>query len=353
MNRMFRSCIVPLIALLAVSGMSASAERGHAYRAPFDPGLYKTPRKIPASQVAILGSPHFSGFPSSPSAAVIEPVLKKLEAWQPTIIATENLSGLQCDMLRRYPARYASTVDDYCFDPAAAGKAAGLDVQAANTEAERMLADWPAAPGPSARRRLALVFLAAGEPVSATVQWLRLPETERIALDGLTPALVDELNRLAGRKGESYRLGAALAARLSHERVISIDDQSAARQSGDQEAYGAALTKAWDNPATKTRLDAYDKLLAGLGDGDGLLRIYRAYNAPSEALLTYQSDFGAALAEPSQQAYGRRYVGYWETRNLRISGNIRDALTAAPGARAGHYRCVAQGLRRGLSGPDA
>lgn len=53
----------------------------------------------------------------------------------------------------------------------------------------------------------------------------------------------------------------------------------------------------------------------------------------SPPLLAYQSDFGAALREPSPQAFGRSYVGYWETRNLRMVANIRDVLGEHPGSR--------------------
>ncbi|WP_258223214.1 DUF5694 domain-containing protein, partial [Stenotrophomonas sp. HMWF023] len=47
----------------------------------------------------------------------------------------------------------------------------------------------------------------------------------------------------------------------------------------------------------------------------------------------YQADFGAALVEPSPQGFGRNYVGYWETRNLRMVANIREVLGQHPGTR--------------------
>jgi len=37
--------------------------------------------------------------------------------------------------------------------------------------------------------------------------------------------------------------------------------------------------------------------------------------------------------EPSPQAFGRNYVGYWETRNLRMVANIRDVVGQTPGMR--------------------
>jgi pheromone shutdown protein TraB len=49
--------------------------------------------------------------------------------------------------------------------------------------------------------------------------------------------------------------------------------------------------------------------------------------------VVFDSDFGAALEEGSPQHFGRNYVGYWETRNLRMASNIRDAIAAQPGSR--------------------
>jgi hypothetical protein len=77
-----------------------------------------------------------------------------------------------------------------------------------------------------------------------------------------------------------------------------------------------------------------DALEAKLGSPEAVLAIYRAYNAPGMAKLTFDGDFGAALEEPSPQKFGRVYVGYWETRNLRMASNIRDMLAAQPGIRA-------------------
>ena len=128
----------------------------------------------------VLGSPHLSSLPETFTPAMLEPLLQRPEARRPTAIAVENLSGLQCDFMRRNPARYAESVADYCVDPAPAQAATGLDVPSANVEMERLLADWPKAPSAAQRRRLAAVFLAAGESSSAVVQWLRLPRKSAV-----------------------------------------------------------------------------------------------------------------------------------------------------------------------------
>ena len=327
------SLLAVLVISLAVPGFAA-AQSTEAYRPAFHPDQLKGPAVGTSNEVLVLGTQHLSVLGDTFRPEMLEPLLNRLEAWAPTVIATENLSGLQCDSLRRYPSRYGDSVRGYCPDPTAAGLATGLEVPAANAEVERILASWPEQPLPGQRRRLAAIFLAAGEPGSALVQWLRLTPDERRAGDGLTDDLVATLNRRKDSPNETNLIAAVLAARLGLERLWSVDDHSAdTPDSDDPEAYGAAIMAAWDNPATQTRRDADIRLIAGLEREDGVLDMYRAYNAPEAAMLVYQSDFGAALMEPSPEGFGRRYLAYWETRNLRMVANIRDVLGRQPGTR--------------------
>lgn len=322
-------------AMLAIG--AAAAAGAQRYRPAFRPDALTDRPAGPANEVVVLSSPHLSGLPAAFRPEQVQPLLARLAAWRPTAIATEDMSGLRCDDLRRRGARFADTVKSYCYDPATAGAAARLDVAAANDETERLLAAWPAAPTPSQRRRLALVFLAAGEPASATVQWFRLPAAERRAEGDLTPALAASLDARLTRKNESYLVAAQLAARVGLERVWGVEDQGyAAMRANDaafDEPYGKALARAWDNPATRQRAAASDPLYARIAEPDGLLALYRALNAPDQPMLAYRSDWGAALADPSPEGYGRRYVAYWETRNLRMVANIREVLGRAPGTR--------------------
>jgi hypothetical protein len=329
----YRTGVVALGLLVSALG-SVTAAAGQAYRPAFHPDQLKGPPAGQPNEVVVLGTPHLSGFGDGFRPDTLTPLIERLAAWRPSAIAIEKVSGLQCDSLRRYPSRYAATVKDYCPDPAVAGKATGLDVPAANAEAERLLAAWPATPAPAQRRHLAAIFLAAGESASALVQWLRLPSAERREGDGLNAELATSLNQAMVRRNEINLIAAPLAARLGHERLWSVDDHSADQlDPGDPKAYGAAIERAWDNPATKARIAEDKALEAGVAQPDGVLKMYRAYNAPQAPLLAYQSDFGAALMEPSPQAFGRTYVGYWETRNLRMVANIRDVLGQRPGSR--------------------
>lgn len=45
------------------------------------------------------------------------------------------------------------------------------------------------------------------------------------------------------------------------------------------------------------------------------------------------SDFGGAIADPHPKRYGRQYAAWWDTRNLRMVANIRQATIARPGTR--------------------
>jgi hypothetical protein len=321
-----------LLTLLLLAAPAAA----QTYRPPFDPSAHKGPRSGPANEVAVLGSTHLSQLPKSFRPEVLGPLLDKLAAWQPQAIAIEALSGAQCDELRRYPHRYADTVPSYCPDTTAARTATGLDVPAATAAFDKMLANWPTAPAPAQRRRLSATFLAAGEEASALVQWLRLPAAERRAGDGLDTALVERLTKLETKRDESLMIAARLAARLGLERVYAMDDHSADRMmaKADEAPYGAAIQKAWDNPAGAKRRVLSEAAERDLATGPGLLTLYRAYNAPDIAPIIYASDFGAALEEPSPQRFGRQYVAYWETRNLRMAANIRDMLGERPGRRA-------------------
>jgi len=304
-----------------------------AWQPDFNSSTFKGPASGPANEVLVLGSPHLSQLPKTFQAASLTLLNERLAAWKPQAIAIEAVSGPQCDFMRRYPARYKDSIDSYCRDTAPARLATGLDVPAATEAAEALLATWLDAPTPAQRRRLAALFLAGGEEASALVQWLRLPEAERRAGDGLDAALVGVLVKLETKRDESLLIGARLAARLGHERLYAMDDHTADSASEDQKAFGNALMKAWDNPATKQRT-AVDKAQEDLlASAEGVLAMYRADNAPGQGALVYHSDFGAALNEPSVQRFGRQYVGYWETRNLRMAANIRDVLGLRPGQR--------------------
>ncbi|MET0322857.1 MAG: DUF5694 domain-containing protein [Duganella sp.] len=329
MNR--QSVVYRLLAGLAAATVCLT---GVLAAEPLQPQFEPSARKLVKGQineVLVLGSPHLSQLPKPFNADTLRLLNQRLVQWRPQAVAIEALSGVQCANLQRYPQRYDETFKTYCRAASVAQKASGLTAAGAIDLAEQMLASWPAAPAAFQRRELASLFLAAGEPGSALVQWLRLPASERLPDDGLDTALVDLLNQLQGKPDESYLIAAQVAAQSGLERLYAIDDHTSDKPTDDQKAAGAAIMKAWDNPATAQRTRD-DKALQGDASAAGVLAMYRAYNDAGQAALIFRSDFGAALEEPSAPHYGRGYVTYWETRNLRMAANIREALMP-PGGR--------------------
>src|SRR3954470_14841546 len=173
---------------------AATAGSARAQTPSFDPRSWKTSIAGPPTEVVVLGTLHLGqlkgGLKDSFGPALVAPLLDKLAAFKPTIITIEGLSGESCDLLTTYKAVYPDVADQYCLTTELAQKATGLGVPAAEAEAQKLLNSWPAQPTPAQRRHLAAVFLAANQRASAAVQWLRIPDAERRAGDGLDDALV-------------------------------------------------------------------------------------------------------------------------------------------------------------------
>lgn len=287
----------------------------------------------PSTQVLVLGSVHLSGMSKDFRSDSLAPVIDRLAAFKPDLITIEAISGEQCDLAARHPAIYgAQGMAPYCRKTDAARIATGLDAPAAIAEAQQTLKNWPAAPSPAHRRRLAAVFLAANDKASALVQWLQLPQAERRSGDGLDDALVASLEKAMLHNDESLQIGARLAARLGLQRVHATDDHTGDNVDiADEAAYGKAVQAAWATAAAPMgRILEREEALAKSGD---MLELYRYINRPDVLQVVVEGDFGSALRDPSPEHYGQLYVAGWETRNLRMVANIRAAFRERPGAR--------------------
>lgn len=322
--------------LLLVTLLCAARAGAQEPAGIFDPSTLKGRAHGKPNEVIVLGTAHLSTLPAPFEPAYVDKLQARLLAWKPAIIAIESLSGPQCAYMRQFAKRFEGTTEKFCWDPAPARAATGLDVPAATAAIAAQLAAWPAAPTPAQRRHLAMLFLAGGEPASAQVQWQRLPAAERHAGDGLDASLVallEQRGAVRGKAGEDMLLAVPLAVALGLERVVAMDDHTGFGPEPDEQAYGAAIAQAWNNPVNARRQATDKQLYAKVGDADGVLALYRALNEPALARTIYDSDFGAALEETSPQQFGRGYVTYWETRNLRMASNIREAIGDVPGGR--------------------
>lgn len=322
-----RASVVALLFALALPAFPAAAQ--------FEPPLgARHAVGGPRTQILTIGSTHLSAHSGTWSAQWTELVNARLAAWAPTLITVEQLSGAQCEAMRANPMVHGETYASYCRDAGPYQRSLRLSQPQAAAEAERRLAAWPASPAPAERRALAMLFMAAGDPYSAMVQWLRLPAAERRAGDTLTEDAATYLSRPTGRLNETFDVAADVAARVGLERLYAVDDHTSdATDFSSDPGFG---------PWQMARYDAIRKGDAGrrlttseaaVVDAATLLAFYRAMNAPGATAAQIEADFGGAFADAHPRGYGRRYGAWWETRNLRMVSNIREATILHPGAR--------------------
>ncbi|MEM9840473.1 MAG: hypothetical protein AAF830_15140, partial [Pseudomonadota bacterium] len=80
------------------------------------------------TEVLVLGTAHLNQLPDEafdPSHLAI--VLKKLEEFQPDVIAIEAIGGFGCSLLLTYGDVFNNAADSYCSDPAPALAGLGMD----------------------------------------------------------------------------------------------------------------------------------------------------------------------------------------------------------------------------------
>jgi hypothetical protein len=288
----------------------------------------------PRTSMLTIGSTHLSGHSGTWSKEWLEPLTQRLVAYRPGLITVEQLSGSQCETMRNNPAVYGEVFEDYCRDATPYQRVLRMTQAQAAAEAERQLVAWPAAPTPVQRRHLAMLFLAAGDFGSAYVQWLRLPEPERRAADGLDEEALKFLTRANGRMNESYDVAAVVAARVGLERLYAIDDHTSDTidLSADPD-FGPWQQARYDRISASELGHRRNVDEAAVRDGASLLDYYRGMNAAHAQDAGIEADFGDAIADPHPKRFGRQYAGWWETRNLRMAANIREAVAIHPGVR--------------------
>jgi hypothetical protein len=330
--RSFRA-IAALVLAFAVA-TPALAQRS------FDPRAYQSQVYGERTQILVLGTPHLSGTPDGWDPAVLEPLLERLAAFRPDVIAIEGLSGESVNALWEYRELYGETPGTYGWRimsmAAMARQNIGLDMPDAEAEARRILLEWPASPTPAQRRHLAAVLCAAGDPHSALVQWWKLDASERRAEDGLSALLVEQLNAYDTRRNENHLIGVRLAVRLGHERIYPVDDHAdddalTPQANTDLEAF-------WGEPwvaelMSDQRAQPLREAASLLATPDQVLDTYRMLNRPATAKFDADWQWLPFVNRPSPNLVGRTRVGLWEARNLRQVAHIRELTAMHPGQR--------------------
>lgn len=336
LKRTFKSTFKTTVTIASLSTLLISGT-SFAQKVEYLPSAWHKDIAGEATQVLVLGTPHLSSYGEQFKPAMLDSTLAKLAAFKPDIITIEALSGEQCETVKRFDAVYADVYNSYCRSTEAAEKATGLNVSAALEKINTIFKAWKTNPNEKRtaeeRRHLAAVFLAANDRASALVQWLRLPESERKVGDGIDEALLKILKREKPSPNENYDIAAVLASKLGLERVYATDDHTAdSIATFSDPEYGPTIQAHWKTiniPETK----AEDAIKNKLEKSQDLLEMYRFHNNYNNLHAFIKADFGGALKEKSAAHYGRQYVAWWETRNLRMIANIRSTFANQPGAR--------------------
>jgi len=326
------------------SPLPQRAEPGNPFDAAAPPAAFD-PRSLQAkvhgdpTRVLVIGTPHLSQTPDDFDAAVLEPLLDRLAAFRPDLIAIENLSGESIQSLKAYEAVYpesAATYGGRLMRGASIAEAElKLTMPQAEAESRRVLREWPMVPTAAERRHLAALFTAAGDTHSALVQWWRLPEADRIAGDGVSQELADYFAQYDIRRNESHQIASRLAVRLGLERVYPTDDHHADDLLTFAEPDLIAFFEEVDleaiiaDPANAAIIKAGERLTTP----EETLETYRFLNTPEAGIADVALQWELMLDRPTPNDVGRIRMAEWEARNLRQVAHIREAMADAPGGR--------------------
>jgi len=286
------------------------------------------------TRVLVLGTAHLRQLPEEafdPSHLAL--VLDRLEAFAPDIIAIEAVGGRTCDHIRRYAYLYEGVYGSYCQEPEPALDALEMTQPEAAQAAFETLNDWPETPSAADRRRLAALLYGSGEPWSAALQWAQLEPEARIAADGVSEALAEQLNRFMVSRNENNLVGVQLGARLGLQTLAAMDDHSAdAVYARAPDTLGPVLQSVWSNPPARS-VELREAAEQYLGSAQGVLAGYRFMNSPDYQEGIIAGDFGLAAAAPDEDAVTRQYLAWWQARGLRMAANVIEAAGNHPGAR--------------------
>ncbi|WP_125921536.1 DUF5694 domain-containing protein [Hymenobacter lapidarius] len=306
---------------------------------PFDPAAARSKLALAPTQVMVLGITHLDTAPGNFQVAWLEPVLCRLRAYKPDVILTEAMSGEQIVALDAYSA-YHGTAGRYAGPSLNMAKAAQTDLKLTAPQAfvQANLLCQKGELTPVERRRLASLFVAAAEPFSATVQWMRLAPAERVAADGVSPALVKNLNSFAGLRNEIASMAARLAADVGLERLYGAGDHMSDVASPSSEAMKAAvaaepgLTDLFNHNTPEFRAVPEEALK--MAAASEIMPVFKWKNSPRFGELDADAQCQSMLRSDKIGSIGRQWVAAWEAQNLRMAVAIREATAPIAGGRA-------------------
>ena len=327
--------------LIAAAALAIVSSVVHAERdaPPFAPASARARLATPPTKVMVLGVSHLDNAPKAFDPAWLAPVMCRLRTFAPGAILIEAMSGEQLAQIDAYKpvhgdaGKWAGPTLSIAKDAQAA---LGIGGGEALARAD-LLAAQPR-PMPADRRRLAGLFLAAGEPFSAAVQWQQLAPSDRIPADGVTEAMQGKIERFGVGRGEITSMAVPLAVQLGLSRVYSAGDHLSDTALPDDAVFAAAVKTHPTiidqlNKATPA-LRPYGSKALAIDAPDRVLPVFRALNSARFGQLDAQAQWLSLQQDASFGSSGRQRVAAWEAQNLRMATTIREVTAPIPGGRA-------------------
>lgn len=320
--------LICLAAFLGTAGASAQEFSPREYRRQIDN----------PTQVMVLGTAHLSNAAKGWDPKVLDLLLDRLASYKPDVITIENQPGPTTSKLWSYRSVYPEAAASYAgralLMSTVAALSLDMDMPQAEAELRRHIGKVGENPTPAARRRSVALFAASGDPYSALVQWWRLPPSDRVPGDGVSRRLATLLEELGQEREEGVVLAARLAVRLGLERVYQVDSQEddvLTPEESDvffQKVFPVVAERYNADPAAKERGKIED-----MTTPEAAIAAYRKLNEDRIERRLSEIEWLGAMKERTEGNVGRKRVAAWESRNLRIAANIREASARAPGGR--------------------
>ena len=321
--------------LILTNAVSTQAQKSK----PFNPAAAKKKMGLPLTKVMVLGVWHLDAASSKFQTAWLEPVLCRLRAYNPQVILTEALPGEQVMGLDAY-APYHGDAGKYAGPTLEMAKTAQAEMHLSAAQA-LVKADSLAEIGglsPAQRRQLAALFVAAAEPFSATVQWMRLGAADRIAQDGISASLAKRLTRFTELRNEITSIAARLAADVGLERVYGAGDHASDVALPNNKEMQAAVNA---EPGLKDIFNhnteafrAFPVDTMKLSSAEQVMPMFKWKNSPRFAEMDADAQWFSMLRSTKMGRLGRQRVAAWEAQNLQMAVAIREATAAIAGGRA-------------------
>ncbi|MBP1773404.1 MAG: hypothetical protein H6P99_2567 [Holophagaceae bacterium] len=301
--------------------------------------------KAERTQVMVLGTFHFREIKGRFKPSMVEPLLKKLEAFKPDVIAVERLPGSLVHELE-LRAKATPVHEEVLTGFAAVHLDLGHEAQGLlkrdMIQASKALASQAVAPqdlearGPAAWARQALLELAAYELPSALLSWSRVPAEDLEARSQVPAPLAIKLDAQLAQINEVQALAIPLARRLGHPGICGVDEFE------DLEAIGpvmeALMASSKDSPLlatvgkSKVYQESSQRRDAAVEAGD-LLPVFGHLNALAYSSQDVDAQWGVFLRTRFKDGSDRGRLALWEDRNLKIAGRIRAITARHPGKR--------------------